>query len=113
MSLHKLAICCEKTGRREEALCALKQAEDMGVNEPEHSLALQLLRLVRYRLEHPDYLSRDEYGLLLSDSFDRIRKELPSGFAIFHLPWMLEWYKATRQYKKTCELLEGFPGRPL
>lgn len=113
MSLHKLAICCEKTGRREEALCALKQAEDMGVNEPEHSLTLQLLRLVRYRLEHPDYLSRDEYGLLLSDSFDRIRKELPSGFAIFHLPWMLEWYKATRQYKKTCELLEGFPGKRL
>ena len=113
MSLHKLAICCEKTGRREEALCALKQAEDMGVNEPEHSLTLQLLRLVRYRLEHPDYLSRDEYGMLLSDSFDRIRKELPSGFAIFHLPWMLEWYKATRQYKKTCELLEGFPGKLL
>lgn len=113
MSLHKLAISCEKTGRREEALCALKQAEDMGVNEPEDSLTLQLLRLVRYRLEHPDYLSRDEYGMLLSDSFDRIRKELPSGFAIFHLPWMLEWYKATRQYKKTCELLEGFPGKLL
>ena len=88
-------------------------AEDMGVNEPEDSLTLQLLRLVRYRLEHPDYLSRDEYGMLLSGSFDRIRKELPSGFAIFHLPWMLEWYKATRQYKKTCELLEGFPGKLL
>ena len=29
MSLHKLAICCEKTGRREEALCALSRAEDM------------------------------------------------------------------------------------
>lgn len=113
LSLHKLAICCEKTGRREEALCALSRAEDMGVSEPEHSLVLQLLRLVRYRLEHPDYLSRDEYGLLLSDSFARIRNELPSGFAIFHLPWMLEWYKATRQYKKACELLEEFPGKSL
>lgn len=113
LSLHKLAICCEKTGRWEEALCALSRAEDMGVSEPEHSLVLQLLRLVRYRLEHPDYLSRDEYGLLLSDSFARIRNELPSGFAIFHLPWMLEWYKATRQYKKACELLEEFPGKSL
>lgn len=113
LSLHKLAICCEKTGRREEALCALNRAKDMGVSEPEHSLVLQLLRLVRYRLEHPDYLSRDEYGLLLSDSFARIRNELPSGFAIFHLPWMLEWYKATRQYKKACELLEEFPGKSL
>ena len=81
--------------------------------EVEHDLAQQLLGLVRYRLEHPDYLSRDEYGSLLSDSFDRIRKELPSGFAIFHLPWMLEWHKATRQYKKICELLEEFPRKLL
>ena len=113
LSLHKLAVCCEKTGRREEALCALKKADCIGADEPEHSLTLQLLRLVRYRLEHPDYLSRDEYGLLLSGSFERIRKELPSGFAIFHLPWMLEWYKATRQYKKACELLEEFPEKSL
>ena len=113
LSLHKLAVCCEKTGRREEALCALKKADCIGADEPEHSLTLQLLHLVRYRLEHPDYLSRDEYGLLLSGSFERIRKELPSGFAIFHLPWMLEWYKATRQYKKACELLEEFPEKSL
>lgn len=113
MSLHKLAVCCEKTGRRDEAFCALRQAEDMVGDEPEKSLESRLLRLVRYRLEHPDYLSRDEYGSLLSDSFDRIRKELPSGFAIFHLPWMLEWYKATRQYKKACELLEGFPEKSM
>lgn len=113
MSLHKLAVCCEKTGRRDEAFCALRQAEDMVGDEPEKSLELRLLRLVRYRLEHPDYLSRDEYGSLLSDSFDRIRKELPAGFAIFHLPWMLEWYKATRQYKKACELLEEFPEKSM
>lgn len=113
LSLHKLAVCCEKTGRREEALCALEKADCIGADEPEHSLTLQLLHLVRYRLEHPDYLSRDEYGLLLSGSFERIRKELPSGFAIFHLPWMLEWYKATRQYKKACELLEEFPEKSL
>ena len=113
MSLHKLAICCEKTGRLEEAFCALKRAEGMGPDEPERALALQLLQLVRYRLEHPDYLSRDEYGLLLSDCFDRIRKELPSGYALFHLPWMLEWYKATRQYKRACELLEKFPDKSL
>ena len=49
---------------------------------------------------------------LLLDSFDRLQKELPLGYALFHLPWVLEWYKATRQYKKACELLEAyFPGR--
>lgn len=113
MSLHKLAICCEKTGRREEALRALKQAEGMDTDEAEHGLALQLLGVVRYRLEHPDYLSREEYGAMLATCFDRLQSELPVGYAIFHLPWMLEWYKATRQYKKACDLLEMFPDKSL
>ena len=113
MELHKLAICCEKTGRREEALRVLELAEGMDTDEMERSLAMQLLRLVRYRLEHPDYLSREDYGALLLDSFARLRRELPSGYAIFHLPWVLEWYKAVRQYKKACELLEEFPVRAL
>lgn len=113
MSLHKLAICCEKTGRREQALSVLKQAEDMDTDELDRSLALQLLCLVRYRVEHPDYLTREDYGSLLLESFTRLRGELPSGFAIFHLPWVLEWYKATRQYKKACDLLEEFPKKIL
>lgn len=113
MSLHKLAICCEKTGRREKALSILEQAEAMDTDELDCSLALQLLRIVRYRVEHPDYLTREDYGSLLLESFTRLRRELPSGFAIFHLPWVLEWYKATRQYKKACELLEEFPAKTL
>lgn len=113
MSLHKLAICCEKTGRREMALSTLKRAEGMDTDEMDRSLAMQLLSLVRYRVEHPDYLSREDYGTLLLESFTRLRRELPSGFAIFHLPWVLEWYKATRQYKKACELLEEFPEKTL
>ena len=113
MSLHKLAICCEKTGRREEALRALDRAVGMDSVEVEHDLAQQLLGLVRYRLEHPDYLSRDEYGSLLLACFDRLQNELPFGYTAFHLPWVLEWYKATRQYKKACELLEKFPTKAL
>lgn len=109
MSLHKLAICCEKTGRYQEALDALYRAETLNDEEINVNLAMQLLRLVRYRLEHSDYLTHDEYGLLLLDCFTRMQKELPSGYAIFHLPWVLEWYKATRQYKKACDLLEEFP----
>ena len=113
MSLHMLAICCEKTGRREMALSTLKRAEGMDTDEMDRSLAMQLLSLVRYRVEHPDYLSREDYGTLLLESFTRLRRELPSGCAIFHLPWVLEWYKATRQYKKACELLEEFPEKTL
>ncbi len=113
ISLHKLAICCEKTGRSKEAINALDQAESMHADEIDQSLALQLLRLVRYRLDYPDYLTHDEYGSLLLECFSRIQRELPFGYAIFHLPWVLEWYKATRQYKKVCELMEEFPGRML
>lgn len=109
MELHKLAICCEKTGRKKEALAALDRADGMDEAGIDLSLARQLCALVRYRLEHPHYLGDEAYGRLLLDCFTRCRKELPQGYAIFHLPWLLEWYKAARQYKKACELLEEFP----
>lgn len=109
MALHKLAICCEKTGRREEAFNALEQAESLvSDHNIDPSLARQLLALVRYRLEHLDYLTREDYGTLLMESFNRLRREMPAGYASFHLPWVLEWFKASRQYKKACELMEEF-----
>lgn len=111
MSLHKLAICCEKTQRYAEGLESLKQAEAIESDENELATAKHLLPLVKYRLEHPNYLEQEEYGVLLLDCFQYCRNELPSGYIIFHLPWMLEWYKATRQYKKACDLLEDFPAR--
>lgn len=107
--LHKLAICCEKTGRQEEALAVLDRAEAMQTEDLNQTLALEMLQLVRYRVEQPDYLCREEYGSLLLGCFNHCRKELASGYSSFHLPWVLEWYKATRQYKKACELMEEFP----
>ena len=35
--------------------------------------------------------------------------ELPVGYARFHRPWVLEWYKANRQYREAVRLLEDFP----
>ncbi len=118
MFLHKLAICCEKTQRYEEGLAALDRAEKMDAEEmyePDEiapHLAKQLLAPVKYRLEHLDYLEHEEYGTMLLDCFHQCCNELPSGYAIFHLPWVLEWYKSTRQYKKACDLLESFPMKP-
>ncbi len=111
MTLHKLAICCEKTGRQAEAYDALKRTECMDADEMDPSLARKLLDLVKYRLDHPDYLSHDEYGSFLLEIFDCLLRKLPAGFAAFHLPWVLEWYKSTRQYKKAYELLEQFPDK--
>ena len=68
-----------------------------------------MLRLVRCRLENPDYLHDADYGAALLDCFERCRRELPIGYAGFHLPWLLEWYTANRQYKLAYELMNEFP----
>jgi len=109
LALHKLAICCERTGRREEALAALDRAESAEAGFSDPALARCMLDVVRFRLEHADYLRREEYGALLLDCFERCRAELPQGFAEFHLPRVIEWYAAARQYKKVCELMAYFP----
>ena len=109
MSLHKLAISCEKLGRKQEAFSALEQAKTAPITVPDRALTDQLCALVRFRLEHSDYLHRADYGALLLECFERCRQTLPIGYAKFHLPWVLEWYSAGRQYKKSAELLMDFP----
>lgn len=111
LSLHKLAVCCEKLDKHPEAFAALERAEAATQKEENGELLGKMCAVVRFRLEHPDYLSRPEYGEILLDCFYALRKKMPVGFAAFHLPWVLEWYKANRQYKLACELLEGFPTR--
>lgn len=109
MSLHKLAICCEKLGKKEEALAALSRAEQMESGYPDKMLAQKMCQVVRYRLEHDNYLEQTEYGQLILSCFDECRKKLPVGYAVFHLPWVLEWYTANRQYKKAFDLVMDFP----
>ena len=36
---------------------------------------------------------------------------LAKCFTRFHLPWVLAWYKANRQYRQACRLLEEFPAK--
>ena len=68
-----------------------------------------MLDLVRYRLEHPDYLKDACYGTMLLQCFQELKEKLPIGYAVFHMPWVMEWYKANRQYRQACALLENFP----
>lgn len=109
LALHKLAICCEKTGRTAEAYAALERAEAAETAEQRSEAVEKMLAVVRFRLAHPDYLHCDAYGALLLDCFACCRTRLPQGYAAFHLPWVVEWYTAARQYKKVCELLTEFP----
>ena len=111
MSLHKLAICCEKLGKTREGLEVLERAEQMECEYPEKELADKMCQIVRYRLEHPEYLKAEQYGMLLLECFEECRKKLPVGYASFHMPWVLEWYTANRQYKKAYDLIAGFPAK--
>ncbi len=99
MSLHKLAIACEMTGRREEAFAALDRADKMESEYPATDLAREMCAVVRLRLENADYLKSEEYGERLLRVFDRCRCELSAGYVFFHLPWVIEWYKASRQHR--------------
>lgn len=115
MDLHKLAVCLEKLDRKEEALRAIRRAEqaeqdypNARTDMPSHEWTLRMCALVRYRLEHPAYLKDAAYGERLLDTFQRMREELPHGFVLFHLPWVEEWYTASRQYKQAYELRKQF-----
>ena len=109
-SLHKLAVCCEKLGKREEALEAIEQEKLADADTIENKmLADMACELISFRLLHENYLADSDYGKMLLDFFSRCRKQMPIGYAKFHLPWVLEWFTTNRQYKQAFELLKDFP----
>lgn len=110
MDLHKLAICYEKLGMLQAALDTVDQAAAAKERDwlPE-GLEDLMLSVVRIRLTEPSYQRSSVYGEALLECFRRCREELSSGYALFHLPWVLEWYEANRQYKQALALLKHFP----
>ncbi len=106
MALHKLAVCQEQIGLKEEALQTLDRADALAreSDDPEDQWAKRMCQLVRYRLEHPDYLKKADYGAMLLTLYQDMQKELSNGYALFHQKWVEEWYVANRQYKQAYEL---------
>lgn len=110
MALHKLAVCEEKLGRKEDALRTLDRVHETPAlhaghgDFPDHAWIERMCDLIRYRLTHPDYLRDAVYGEMLLSAYADMGKELPHGYALFHQPWMEEWYVANRQYKQAYEL---------
>lgn len=102
MHLHKLAICCEKLGKREEAIASLDRVNT------EDLLDQQMCDLVAFRLQDADYLHREEYGALLMKIFRELRQNRAAGYARFHLPWIEEWCVANRQYRTVYEIMKDF-----
>ena len=109
-SLHKLAVCCEKLGKREEAFAAIEKEKNAKAEDAIFKIfADEACELIKFRLLNEDYLSNPDYGKMLLDFFELCRKKMPIGYAKFHLPWVLEWYTANRQYKQAFEFLNNFP----
>ena len=109
-SLHKLAVCCEKLGKKKEAFFAIEKEKNAGAEEEEAKFfSDKACELIKFRLLNENYLSDPYYGKILLEFFELCRKKMPIGYAKFHLPWVLEWYKANRQYKQAFEILNDFP----
>lgn len=109
LSWHKMAVCYEKLGNRKEAQHCLTEAEQRSDEFFLPEIIKQMCAVIHFRLDHPDYLTNAQYGTQLLSLFSRLRAELPHGYAVFHLPWVLEWYQANRQYRNAYELLSTFP----
>lgn len=108
MYWHKLALCCEKFGRKEEALQDLEKAETTPAGAMGDFIH-DMCALPRYRIQHPAYLHDKVYGEMLMHVFVKCRKEFPAGYASFHLPWVIEWLTSNRMYKEAYELSVDFP----
>ena len=74
MALHKLAICCEKDRAARGSAARIDAGGSHGHRRDRPRACPAAAQLVRYRLEHPDYLTHDDYGTLLLDSFDRLKR---------------------------------------
>ncbi len=106
LSLLFLAVCCEKTGRSQQAFDAIEEAH---ADTQRSQVIAQCLKLVSYRLGHPDYLDHEEYGNILKACRQSALNEPVNGTGTLITRWMMEWYQATRQYKKAFELLVDEP----
>ncbi len=104
---HKFAICMEKLGKRREALAELMLGYEDAVVE-QTPVYREMLDVVRYRLEHEDYLRDRDYEELLHRCFAHIEAELPEGFAVFHVPYLEEVYQASRRYKDAYQLCKKY-----
>lgn len=105
---HKLAIALEQLGQREEALAAVEEAMSLPADPFPPEAVRGMLEAVSYRLRHPDCLRDGIYPALMEDLFRLLRERSLSGFARFHLPYMLEALEAERRYKDAYRLSREF-----
>lgn len=102
---HKLAIALERLGRREEALEAVEKGRALEACSTAEPAIKEMLDLVEYRLNNPDYLKDKTYSALMEETFALLRRTMPVGFVRFHLPYYLEVLESERRYKEAYRLV--------
>ncbi len=113
MDIQKQVICLELMNRKEEALERMKQYKQADRVGWDPDFVERLFELIRIRLVEEDWIHNSHYGDLLLGIYEELLNTADShkGFAQFHLPWVIQYLKANRQYAKAASILENFPGK--
>lgn len=113
MDIQKQVICLELMNRKEEALERMSQYKRADLVGWDPEFVERLFELIRLRLVEEDWLHNPHYGELLMGIYEELSNTADShkGFAQFHLPWVIQYLKANRQYAKAESILENFPGK--
>lgn len=105
---HKMAVAAEALDKREEALDWVKRGMELCDQREDEVCLPQRLELVRFRLEHPDYLQSGEYETMLLDCFYTLRQKGLQGHARFESWWVICFLQHKRRYKELSALLLQF-----
>lgn len=105
---HKYAICMERLGEQQKAQKILErgyETEDIKM----YPVYREMFDVVKYRLEHKNYLQKAEYENMLRSCMAHMREQFPRGYEQFHVPYLIEVLEHQRKYKEICALMKEFP----
>ena len=102
----KLALCYRGIKDYKKAYEALECGYKQGIKES------YILDYIKYSLDHDDYLYDEEYGNILVDTLEKIKKLMPHGFYNLYQRELLKYYEANRKYKDAYSLLKNMQKNP-
>lgn len=102
----KLALCYKGINDNQKAYKALEFGYKLSLEQS------YILDFIKYSLDHEDYLYNEEYGNILINTFEKIKKKMPHGFYYLYQKELLKYYEANRKYKEAYILLKNMPNIP-
>lgn len=102
----KLALCYRGIKDYKKAYEVLECGYKQGISES------YILDYIKYSLDHDNYLYDEEYGNILIDTLEKIKKLMPHGFYNLYQRELLKYYEANRKYKDAYSLLKNMQDNP-